>query len=120
MATPSRMRSGVRVTKDMRDIDSIRAVARGGLLPENVLADAGNECNRSSGAGGGHRLIGSLAARHTGERATQNGFTRFRNARHLDDHVRVGATGNDHGTATKSWRGGRKIPGAVSGHKVVS
>ena len=45
-------------------------------------------------ARGGDRLIGAFSAGGDDEFASQNGFTRLRNAVELDNHVRIGTANN--------------------------
>lgn len=79
------------VDADEPDVDPVALEVPDGLVPEEVIADAGHESHGTAGPGGGHGLIGPLAAGGHGEFSAQDGLARPGNAGHPDDHVGVGA-----------------------------
>ena len=63
------------VQLDGAHIDAVFGEARLHLLADGVVADAGDEGDRGAEAGGGHRLIGALAAGNDLIAVAGQGFT---------------------------------------------
>ncbi len=68
----------------------------GGLLAEHILPQAGDEGDVRAEAGGGHGLVGALAAEGLEEIAAQHGLARRGQAGALDDQVDVGTADDGH------------------------
>src|SRR5208283_3305759 len=70
-------------------VDALLGKALERPLAEHVPAQARDQCYLAARAGRRHRLVGALAACGRGELAAQHRLTGLRDARHIDDHVRV-------------------------------
>ena len=77
------------VARHVPRMNALPGKALDGPLSEHISAQARDQGYVPARAGRGHRLVGTLAACGRGELAAQHRFTWMRDARHIDDHVRI-------------------------------
>jgi hypothetical protein len=75
----------------MAGVDALLRVARQGVLAKNIVADLAHKSNLPTQPGGGHRLVGPLAAGEHKKLAPQNGFARLGEAGGFYHHIGIGA-----------------------------
>ena len=88
---------------DGADVDALGGELAQRLLAEVVGADGAHHRHLSSGAGGGDRLVGALAAAMAGEGAAGDGLAGVRQASHADHEVGVDRSDDDY--LGHGWRG---------------
>ena len=80
---------------DEREIDALRGEKRAQLLPESIRADSADQRDRRAELGGGHRLVGTLAARKIMHGLAGDGLADPRMPAGGRHHIHVDAAGDE-------------------------